>query len=959
MRDMFQTVLLRLALCGLAASVVLLVLRSRLVRDAFARLMSAWRSLTAFGRVAVCSFLLIGILIGGDKTNSVPPNMNLPLPQMVGGGIIQGGAASCRAGDLRNGSFIWRGGTPHLLGTLPNSGFAEWKSSTWNVCGAWKDSFWLPFGEDWVFPHGSNHLSGVEVVSYGEVWATPFGDAVASLGVPVEIVPGLSAFGYEHTPSNSYRFAWTDAAINRDTNTLVTASIELFRNGDTRVTTNGVAAHLPRELPFDHHGFGQDDEWVAANFTNATEILAVGYPQWVDAQVGTGLTNGLYKLTVAVACDPPETTQISVGNLSIAVTNAGEYVFLLEKGPDYDFAVFPPSSNVTMYAVDDIAATRGVAFRSFGNGGDGTWTPDGGEFRTDYVAGMGYARLWWLPWLCGSPDVTHIDANAGAVEFHANLVDYRREQPMLHWTASDGLTVASPNLQTTQVSADGAVAWARASMTVTASFGDDRSIESYLNVSYGTERDPPVSCELAVQDVHFINEGGRPERVYPVSVSIICPIETNGVVDVSYEGDDGALFWYDADAIQPRQSLSRISLSSVGDGDGGATYTFYMTSPRVGGGSFTASFTLADGDTRTAVKGYRAVEPIRRLITKDRDETSRWIMNLSRLVYDPDHAVFENTDAVLAVSANGPFSASEVRWSIVSGPGVIVSTNGWRSTVRATAATGTVVVEARFGDDALQPRFVLPIVTPRVIPVKVFVVSPPGDAIDRAWSDGEIEEQVGFANLIFRQVGIKFNLLSTTRNVGTANDWIIKPVWTIPILGIQALTGEFSNLLDTYSGHDCVEVYCIGKFLEFKAWGAHSRKGIALCKNSPSTVLAHELGHALGLGDCYVGKKNSQGIDIFLSNADSQIAADMFGSIATDWCAGSGRGFTESTYTRETAIMCLLMHGCAKEYARNGFDIPSGTVKALKENSSDGTDADYVAVGAEQIKLNDTEVYSR
>ena len=121
MREMFQTALMHLALCGLAASVALLVLRSRLVRDAFARLVSIWRSLTAFGRVAVCSFLLIGILIGGDKTNSVPPSMNLPLPQMVGGGIIQGGAASCRAGDLRKDSFTWRGGTPHLLGTLPNS----------------------------------------------------------------------------------------------------------------------------------------------------------------------------------------------------------------------------------------------------------------------------------------------------------------------------------------------------------------------------------------------------------------------------------------------------------------------------------------------------------------------------------------------------------------------------------------------------------------------------------------------------------------------------------------------------------------------------------------------------------------------------------------------------------------------------------------------------------------------
>ena len=129
------------------------------------------------------------ILIGGDKTNNVPPNMNSPLPQIMQGGIIQGDAASCRAGDLRNDSFIWRGGTPHLLGTLPNSGFAEWKSSTWNVCGAWKDSFWLPFEEDWVFPHGSNHLSGVEVVSCGQIWPTPFDtNAVASAGLSFEIV---------------------------------------------------------------------------------------------------------------------------------------------------------------------------------------------------------------------------------------------------------------------------------------------------------------------------------------------------------------------------------------------------------------------------------------------------------------------------------------------------------------------------------------------------------------------------------------------------------------------------------------------------------------------------------------------------------------------------------------------------------------------------------------------------
>ena len=100
----------------------------------------------------------------------------------------------------------------------------------------------------------------------------------------------------------------------------MTASIELLRCGDVSVTTNGVTWTVPRELPFAHDGFGQDVEWVAANFTNATEIVAAGgYPAWVDAQVGEGLTNGLYKLTVTVADDPPEITLLSVGDLSVAV----------------------------------------------------------------------------------------------------------------------------------------------------------------------------------------------------------------------------------------------------------------------------------------------------------------------------------------------------------------------------------------------------------------------------------------------------------------------------------------------------------------------------------------------------------------------------------------------------------------------------------------------------------------
>ena len=146
---LFQTVLMRLALCGLADSLILLVLRSRIVRDTFARLLSIWRSLTAFGRFAVCAFLLVGILVGGDKTNGVPPNMNSPLPQMQQGGIFLTGFTGLTG---LSGVLPYAPSLPNLVNLVNpvQNSFAERKSANWNIRGAWKDSFWLDFEDGWV-----------------------------------------------------------------------------------------------------------------------------------------------------------------------------------------------------------------------------------------------------------------------------------------------------------------------------------------------------------------------------------------------------------------------------------------------------------------------------------------------------------------------------------------------------------------------------------------------------------------------------------------------------------------------------------------------------------------------------------------------------------------------------------------------------------------------------------------
>ena len=536
MVTLFQTALMRLAVCGLVASLLLLTLRSRMARDAFARLCFIWRSLTALGRVAIGSFLLVGVLVGGDKTNSVN---NLP-PQMMSP-LVQQGHASFLTGLPVNGNLI---NTMNLLQSQATG--AERKSANWNVRGAWKDSFWLDFEDGWEFPWGTNHLSGVEVISCGQIWPMPFDtNAVATAGSPFEIVPGLTTFAYEFTPSNSCRFAWTDAAVNRDTNNLVSAALELFRCGDVAVTTNGVTRTIPRELPFAHDGFGQDAEWVAANFTSATEIAAAGgYPAWVDAQVGEGLTNGLYKFTVTMSDDPPETTLLSVGDLSVAVTNAGEYVFLLEKGVEYEYGTIPFLTNVVYSAVDDIPAVQ-LQPRLLSATGDGAggWTVDGGcENQEPTAAAPG--RVAWWPLLYGSPDVSHIGPDDSHVTFEAVLSDYCASGAVSYqWAASDGLAVASPNAQTTEVTVQQMPSWAEAYLSVTATLGS-KTLYSYADrLTYGTNTTPQVHLSLDVPTVLIVRDewmAGSESAMAHVNLS--SDIETNGVLHAWLDyGEDKVL----------------------------------------------------------------------------------------------------------------------------------------------------------------------------------------------------------------------------------------------------------------------------------------------------------------------------------------------------------------------------------------------------------------------------------
>ncbi|MBQ8126026.1 MAG: hypothetical protein IJ173_09125 [Kiritimatiellae bacterium] len=104
--------------------------------------------------------------------------------------------------------------------------------------GAWEESFRVGLPD--VFPFGDEHLEAVEIFTQGYV-RPRFNSAakVADVGARLAIVPGLTTFTCGATSAGGYRIDWTDAAVNRDSNNLMTASIELMRNGDVAVTTNG------------------------------------------------------------------------------------------------------------------------------------------------------------------------------------------------------------------------------------------------------------------------------------------------------------------------------------------------------------------------------------------------------------------------------------------------------------------------------------------------------------------------------------------------------------------------------------------------------------------------------------------------------------------------------------------------------------------------------------------------
>ena len=141
---------------------------------------------------------------------------------------------------------------------MPTNGtrYARW----WKR-GAYEDVFSLDL-DGMRFPLGTNLCSSLWVYTWGMA-GVRLGDAsnrIAVTGVPMSAVPFASQFWSAALPDGAHRLTWQDFALDRDTNTPVSAQLDLYPSGDFVARSNLVESVYRRINPDDADDDGIPDD---------------------------------------------------------------------------------------------------------------------------------------------------------------------------------------------------------------------------------------------------------------------------------------------------------------------------------------------------------------------------------------------------------------------------------------------------------------------------------------------------------------------------------------------------------------------------------------------------------------------------------------------------------------------------------------------------------------------------
>ena len=256
--------------------------------------------------------------------------------------------------------------------------------TSWTKRGAFCDWLRVDFPSSFAFPRGTNLLTGVTLMAWGEVVgrglrsapetestnSIPAARGLAALPMRVSLEPDASSFVHGLTPSNSYLFTWSNVCVNRSPTNRVDASIELFRNGDLAITVTPLSspspstfAYQPTVPPAGFVGSGQDTNWLASVFapTDYTQITNKGYDAWLDEDyVGVNEQNGHYRADITVASLPDNGVPcyLVCGPYNVVVNQPGTYSFPLEVFEHYRTRTYPIALPLAISTDDGYRGSR-------------------------------------------------------------------------------------------------------------------------------------------------------------------------------------------------------------------------------------------------------------------------------------------------------------------------------------------------------------------------------------------------------------------------------------------------------------------------------------------------------------------------------------------------------------------------------------------------------------------------
>ena len=402
-----------------------------------------------------------------------------------------------------------------------------------------------PNNQTMSFPFGTNEYDSVWAFTWGKI-RFELGNTnteIVAVGAPMSAVPYRSRLWSAADTNRARVVTWENFVLGRErlsapagesAGGTVNAQIELRSTGDFITRSNEVETVYRRIDDFDWDGDGilnwsdWNPYWYDGDYTGQEDW----WREYVDEMVGSGLENGYYKLTATFPQEGFRRTVLTVGWEEIVVAEPGEYVFLLEKGEDYEFDIEPFSPDVSFEVVDDIPILSPQMSSYWGWGWWMNWTIDGGSLNFTVPSFNRPGYCCWMPTFQATPPMSHLGPGDSPQTFTAVLTDYAYSQSVEYYWYSDdwNVDISDPYSEETDIDVCEMPRWRSSSVTVMATFGN-HTLESTCSFTYGEHETPQTTLELSAPDALLLNSNNVDSaKIGQVDVTFIPDIPTNGTL---------------------------------------------------------------------------------------------------------------------------------------------------------------------------------------------------------------------------------------------------------------------------------------------------------------------------------------------------------------------------------------------------------------------------------------------